>query len=68
MEKNNIEFVDRMAIERDGYAPGGGHIGKPSKDDTRKWLEELRKDPDRWQMHIEREVEYQERKAQEYLY
>lgn len=65
---NNLSQVDRHSIENDGFAPSGGHIGKVSKDDTKKWLEKLRKDPDKWQKHLEREREYQERKAQDYLY
>lgn len=68
MEQNNIEYVDRMAIEREGFAPSGGHIGKVSKDDTRQWLENLRKNDEAWYKHLEREREYQKRKAQDYLY
>ena len=60
-----MEQVDIYAIERDGTEPGKGSP-IPSKrwfkrnDDTKQWLENLRKDTDQWQKHLEHEAAYRE--------
>lgn len=65
---SNDHSIDQHSIEHYGFSPSGGHIGKVSKDDTRQWLENLRKNDEAWYKHLEREREYQKRKAQDYLY
>ena len=61
--------VDQHAIEYYGYDnQGGSCINIPTKDTTKQWLDELRKDDDKWYEHLEREREYQERKAKDFLY
>ena len=64
---NNIEQVDREAIERDGFATTGGSIGitkRSATAETKRWLENMT--AEQREHHRKREAElnknYEEQK------
>ena len=63
-----LSQTDQHAIDYYGYNSTGGSIGKPKKDDTKAYLERLRKDPDLWERHKANEKEYTERMKNNFKY
>jgi hypothetical protein len=63
-----MEQINRLDIERDGLSSTGGSIGISKTKYIDTWLEMIRKQPEEWAAHREREREYQERIKNNFKY